>query len=122
MLQGQAEERNRIAREMHDVLAHRISLVSMHAGVLAYRDDLPPEQVREIAGVIQDNARQSMTELRAILPTLSTGMIPKMEACLHAVEGGVPLATIVDGRRPHSLLLEIFTDEGVGTMVTQESR
>lgn len=57
------------------------------------------------------------TELRAILPTLSTGMIPKMEACLHAVEGGVPLATIVDGRRPHSLLLEIFTNEGVGTMV-----
>ena len=44
-------------------------------------------------------------------------MIPKMEACLRAVEGGVPLATIVDGRRPHSLLLEIFTDEGVGTMV-----
>ncbi len=57
------------------------------------------------------------TELRSILSTLSTGMIPKMEACLAAVEGGVPLATIVDGRRPHSLLLEIFTDEGVGTMV-----
>ncbi|QIK73218.1 acetylglutamate kinase [Propioniciclava coleopterorum] len=57
------------------------------------------------------------TELRAILPNLSSGMIPKMEACLAAVEGGVPLATIVDGRRPHSLLLEIFTDEGVGTMV-----
>ena len=70
VLQGQAEERNRIAREMHDVLAHRISLVSMHAGVLAYRDDLPPEQVREIAGVIQDNARQSMTELRTILGSL----------------------------------------------------
>lgn len=70
VLQGQAEERNRIAREMHDVLAHRISLVSMHAGVLAYRDDLPAEQVREIAGVIQDNARQSMTELRAILGSL----------------------------------------------------
>ena len=57
------------------------------------------------------------TELRAILPSLASGMIPKMEACLEAVEAGVPLATIVDGRRPHSLLLEIFTDEGVGTMV-----
>ncbi|MFP5416723.1 MAG: acetylglutamate kinase, partial [Actinomycetes bacterium] len=56
-------------------------------------------------------------ELRAMLPELTTGMIPKMEACLAAVEGGVPLATIVDGRQPHSLLLEIFTDEGVGTMV-----
>ncbi len=56
-------------------------------------------------------------ELRALLPSLSAGMIPKMEACVTAVEGGVPLATIVDGRQPHSLLMEIFTDEGVGTMV-----
>ncbi|MDN5571656.1 MAG: acetylglutamate kinase [Propionibacteriaceae bacterium] len=56
-------------------------------------------------------------ELRSMLPTLSSGMIPKMEACLAAVDAGVPLATIVDGRAPHSILLEIFTDEGVGTMV-----
>lgn len=70
VLQGQAEERNRIAREMHDVLAHRISLVSLHAGVLAYRDDLSSEQVREVAGVIQENASQSMTELRTILGSL----------------------------------------------------
>ncbi len=57
------------------------------------------------------------TELRAMLPSLASGMIPKMEACLAAVEDGVPLATIVDGRQPHSILLEIFTNEGVGTMV-----
>jgi acetylglutamate kinase len=44
-------------------------------------------------------------------------MIPKMEACLEAVRAGVPRATVIDGRIPHSLLLEIFTDEGVGTMV-----
>ena len=44
-------------------------------------------------------------------------MIPKMEACLEAVRAGVPQATVIDGRVPHSLLLEIFTDEGVGTMV-----
>jgi acetylglutamate kinase len=55
--------------------------------------------------------------LRELLPSLSSGMIPKREACLAAVEGGVTFATIVDGREPHSLLLEIFTDEGVGTMV-----
>ena len=59
------------------------------------------------------------TELRALLPSLASGMIPKMEACLAAVEDGVPLATIVDGRKPHSILLEIFTDEGVGTMVVK---
>ena len=62
-------------------------------------------------------ARITTSDLRALLPTLASGMIPKMEACLAAVEDGVPLSTIVDGRQPHSLLLEIFTDEGVGTMV-----
>jgi len=56
-------------------------------------------------------------ELRALLPTLSAGMVPKMEACLHAVEAGVPRASVIDGRVPHALLLEIFTDAGVGTMV-----
>ena len=62
-------------------------------------------------------ARITTSDLRALLPTLASGMIPKMEACLAAVADGVPLATIVDGRQPHSLLLEIFTDDGVGTMV-----
>ncbi len=56
-------------------------------------------------------------ELAALLPTLASGMIPKMEACLEAVRAGVPRATVIDGRVAHSLLLEIFTDEGVGTMV-----
>jgi acetylglutamate kinase len=56
-------------------------------------------------------------ELAALLPSLASGMIPKMEACLDAVRAGVPRATVIDGRVPHSLLLEIFTDEGVGTMV-----
>ncbi len=44
-------------------------------------------------------------------------MIPKMSACLRAVEGGVERATVVDGRLPHALLLEMFTTEGTGTMV-----
>jgi acetylglutamate kinase len=57
-------------------------------------------------------------ELAGLLPGLETGMVPKMEACLRAVRGGVPDAHVVDGRVPHSLLLEIFTDEGFGTMVT----
>jgi acetylglutamate kinase len=56
-------------------------------------------------------------ELKALLPALDAGMVPKMEACLRAVQGGVPRATVIDGRVPHSLLLEIFTDEGSGTMV-----
>ena len=55
--------------------------------------------------------------LHAMLPTLESGMIPKMEACLRAVEGGVPRAHVIDGRVPHGLLVEVFTDSGVGTMV-----
>jgi len=51
------------------------------------------------------------------LPSLSSGMVPKMEACVRAVEGGVPRAHVLDGRVPHALLLEIFTSEGIGTMV-----
>lgn len=58
--------------------------------------------------------------LRAMLPALESGMVPKMEACLRAVEGGVPRATVIDGRVQHSLLLEVFTDSGVGTMVLPE--
>jgi acetylglutamate kinase len=57
------------------------------------------------------------TELEKLLPGLSAGMIPKMEACLRAVRGGVPQAHVLDGRLPHSVLLEIFTDTGIGTMV-----
>jgi len=56
-------------------------------------------------------------ELAALLPSLESGMIPKMAACLEAVDGGVPKAAIIDGRRPHSILLEIFTDAGIGTEV-----
>ncbi|RAY17243.1 acetylglutamate kinase [Actinomadura craniellae] len=61
--------------------------------------------------------RLTADELAALLPGLSAGMVPKMEACLQAVRGGVPRAHVLDGRVAHSLLLEIFTDEGVGTMV-----
>ncbi len=56
-------------------------------------------------------------ELEELMPGLSSGMVPKMGACLHAVSNGVPQAHVLDGRVPHSLLLEVFTDEGVGTMV-----
>ncbi|QKJ25426.1 acetylglutamate kinase [Aquiluna borgnonia] len=59
------------------------------------------------------------TELRNLLPRLQSGMIPKMQACLAAVDGGVPKAHIIDGRQPHSILLEIFTKSGVGTQVVR---
>jgi acetylglutamate kinase len=57
------------------------------------------------------------SELAGLLPTLGSGMIPKMEACLRAVRGGVARVHVLDGRAPHALLLEVFTDQGVGTML-----
>ncbi|MGN6252953.1 MAG: acetylglutamate kinase [Marmoricola sp.] len=64
--------------------------------------------------VIGEISPEALAEL---MPSLASGMVPKMEACLRAVTGGVPRATVVDGREPHAVLLEIFTDEGVGTQV-----
>ncbi|WP_104192378.1 acetylglutamate kinase [Cryobacterium sp. Y82] len=58
-----------------------------------------------------------VAELRGLLPELESGMIPKMTACLDAVDGGVAKAAIIDGRVPHSILLEIFTGSGIGTEV-----
>jgi acetylglutamate kinase len=73
-----------------------------------YLDWPDPE---EVIGEISPEA------LEEILPTLASGMIPKMAACLQAVKGGVQRATVVDGRQEHAVLLELFTDEGVGTQV-----
>ena len=57
-------------------------------------------------------------EVIAALDGVSGGMRPKLQACVDAIQGGVTFAHIVDGRRPHSLLLELFTDAGIGTKVT----
>jgi acetylglutamate kinase len=81
----------------------------------------------DVQGLYRDwpNSREvitelSATELRKLMHNLEAGMVPKMEACLRAVEGGLTRATVVDGRVPHALLLEIFTNVGIGTMVTQD--
>lgn len=68
--QSRSNERARIAREMHDVLAHRISQISMHAGALAYREDLSTEQMRASAGLIRDRAHEALTDLRDVLGVL----------------------------------------------------
>ena len=59
-------------------------------------------------------------DLAKLLPGLEAGMVPKMEACLRAVRGGVPGAHVIDGRLAHSVLLEVFTSKGIGTMVFPE--
>ncbi len=67
---ARTSERTRIAREMHDVLAHRMSLVAVHAGALAYRTDLTPAETRETAGVIQASSQRALADLREILGLL----------------------------------------------------
>lgn len=71
--QARGQEQARIAREMHDVLAHRISQISMHAGALAYRTDLTPEEVHTSAEVIRDKAHEALTDLRGVLGVLRDG-------------------------------------------------
>ena len=67
----------------------------------------------------QDSMVSEITaaELEELLPSLESGMIPKMQACLSAVQGGIPRAHVIDGRTPHSILLEIFTVAGFGSLV-----
>jgi acetylglutamate kinase len=62
-------------------------------------------------------ARASTQQVREALPSLAGGMRPKLAACIEAIDAGVSAAHILDGREPHSLLLELFTDEGIGTMI-----
>jgi acetylglutamate kinase len=91
--------------------------VALRARKLVVLTDVPglytawPDESSLVSGITAE-------ELAALLPTLSAGMVPKMEACLRAVRGGVPAAHVVDGRVAHSTLLEVFTTEGFGTMVT----
>ena len=73
-----------------------------------------PGQPRDVISVA------TASDLERLLPGLASGMIPKMEACLRAVRGGVPQAHVLDGRLPHAVLLEIFTDSGIGTMVVPD--
>lgn len=65
-------------------------------------------------------SKLTVSELEKLLPGLASGMVPKMEGCLHAVRGGVRTARVIDGRVQHAILLEIFTDEGIGTMVVPD--
>jgi acetylglutamate kinase len=85
-----------------------------------YRDWPEPEPApaADAAGLVI--SQLTAAELDAMLPGLSAGMIPKMTACLDAVRGGVPQAHVLDGRLPHAVLLEIFTDAGIGTMVVPD--
>jgi signal transduction histidine kinase len=94
--QSRSTERERIAREMHDVLAHRISQISMHAGALAFRGDLTADQLRQGAGEIQSNANEALTDLRGVLGVLRDEHGELMNAPQPTYED---VATLVDEAR-----------------------
>lgn len=93
--------------------------IALHAEKLMILTDVPglyanwPDTSTLVSSI-------TASELRDMLPTLSSGMIPKASACVDAVEGGVPKAAMIDGREPHGILLEVFTPEGVGTEVVPD--
>jgi len=90
--------------------------VALGAGKLIVLTDVPGVY-RDWPASTEVISNLTDVELEKLMPTLATGMIPKMEACLYAVRGGVPQAHVLDGRSTHAVLLEIFTDSGIGTMV-----
>lgn len=137
---SRADERARIAREMHDVLAHKISLISMHAGALAYREDLNPDETRRAAKTIEASSRQALAELRTILgqlrqfdgvaaskpqPTLDDleGLIDEHRVAGRAVEVTVDLSGAPSGtvsRQAYRIVQEALTNAGKhapGTLV-----
>lgn len=107
-----------------DGQVYNINADSAAAALAAALDAAKLVVLTDVAGLYADYpdpesviSELTAAELEPMLPGLEAGMAPKMEACLRAVRGGVGQAHVIDGRVPHSVLLEVFTHDGVGTMV-----
>jgi signal transduction histidine kinase len=109
--QARQLERTRIAREMHDVLAHRISLLSLHAGALEFRPDAPPEEVAKAAGVIRASAHQALQDLRDVIGVLRTDESASEPERPQPTLGEVP-ALVTEGRRAGAKIdLDVRVDD-----------
>jgi acetylglutamate kinase len=111
-----------------DGLVYNVNADSAAAALAIALNAVKLVVLTDVAGLYRDwptcadfVSQISPDELREMLPALDSGMLPKMEACLEAVDGGVTRAHVVDGRIPHAVLVEVFTDSGIGTMVVDES-
>ena len=93
--------------------------IALGAEKLILLTDVPGilRDLRDEGTLIKDMRRSEMDDLREG-GIVSKGMIPKVECCARAVDGGVKAAHIIDGRSPHSLLVELFSDAGIGTMIS----
>ncbi|MEV6316918.1 acetylglutamate kinase [Streptomyces sp. NPDC051776] len=118
-----------IARSQDDGHVYNINADTAAAALAAALGAETLMVLTDVEGLYEDwpNSDEVISKLTAsqleqLLPELASGMVPKMEGCLHAVRHGVRTARVIDGRVQHSILLEIFTDEGVGTMVVADDR
>lgn len=102
--QAKQDERTRIAREMHDVLAHRMSLLSVHAGALEFRPDAPPEDVARAAGVIRQTAHEALEELRTVI-----GVLRASEVVAGAGDAAAPPPSAAQPEPPQPTLGELPT-------------
>ena len=104
--EGRAAERARIAREMHDVLAHRLSLLATYAGALAYRPDAPPEQLSRAAEVVRSNVHQALDELREVIGVLRDDSLPDLAAGSRPLPGIADLPELIGESRAAGMPVE----------------
>ncbi len=108
--EARAAERARIAREMHDVLAHRLSLLATYAGALAYRPDAPPEQVSRAAEVVRSGVHEALDELREVIGVLRDDSLPDLAAASRPLPGVADLPELVEESRAAGMRVETLGD------------
>jgi signal transduction histidine kinase len=104
--EARAAERARIAREMHDVLAHRLSLLATYAGALAYRPDAPPEQLSRAAEVVRSGAHQALEELREVIGVLRDDEMPDLTAGSRPLPGLAELPRLIEESQAAGMRIE----------------
>jgi signal transduction histidine kinase len=104
--EARAAERARIAREMHDVLAHRLSLLATYAGALAYRPDAPPEQLSSAAEVVRSSVHQALDELREVIGVLRDDSLPDLAADRSPLPGIADLPELIGESRAAGMRVE----------------
>jgi signal transduction histidine kinase len=106
-------ERTRIAREMHDVLAHRISLLAVHAGALEFNPDAPPEEIARAAAVIRESARAAQEELREVIGVLRTDPAAPVGGKIESLEPPQPtlddLTPLIEDSRAAGIEVRVAT-------------
>ena len=105
--EARAAERARIAREMHDVLAHRLSLLATYAGALAYRPDTPPDQVARAAEVVRSGVHQALDELREVIGVLRDDSLPDLAAASRPLPGIADLPELIGESRAAGMRIEM---------------